>query len=73
MNNISLEYKEEIYLLSDLEEILTEKSFNKIKQIGYLEECGFDGHDAYIKLKNLFTLEDIKNKMRELEKEKNNG
>ena len=60
------EINDEIEIYGDINKIITKKEFNYLSENYKVIESGFTGTTSYIKLQRLFTLKDIKKKIKEI-------
>ena len=69
IRNIYPEIEDNITITGDLTKLFDKKQFNILFHKGIIREYGSDGYVSYIKMENLFTLDDVKNKIEEILKD----
>jgi len=69
IRNIYPEIEDNITITGVLTNIFDEKQFKILFHKGIIREYGNDGYVSYIRMENLFTLDDVKNKIEEILKE----
>lgn len=64
---------EDIEITGNISSIMSKEEWIHLRNTTYIAECGYYDGVPYVRLHNLFTIEDVKNKIKELcEKENNN-
>ena len=63
IRNVFPDVSDEVTIIGNIPDIMSELQFNYLRDHNMVGEFGYDGQTSYIKLSNLFTLEDIKNKI----------
>lgn len=69
IRNISPEIIDDIQIIGNPIGIINEEQFDYLRRKSKIAEVGYEGQVSYIRLQNLFTMEDIKNKIEEICKE----
>lgn len=66
IRNVFPDVNDEIEIIGDITDVMNELQFKYLIEHNIVNKIGYDGQTSYIKLSNLFTLEDIKNKIEEI-------
>lgn len=66
IRNVWPDIIDEITIIGDMKQIFSKKHFNYLSKNGKIAEYGYDGEVQFIKLQNLFTIDDIKKKIEEI-------
>jgi len=64
--NIFPEIIDEIQIIGNISQILNQKQFEYLKKNYRIKELGYDGETTYITFQDLFTIQDIKDKINEI-------
>lgn len=66
IRNVFPDVNDEIEIIGNITDVMNELQFKYLRDHNIVNEFGYDGQTSYIKLSNLFTLEDVKNKIEEM-------
>ena len=66
IRNTIPEIKSDVEISGNISEIMSKEEWIYLRNTNYIAECGYYEGIKYIRLHNLFTVEDIKNKIEEI-------
>lgn len=70
IRNVFPEIIDDIRIVGDISKIMSEEQFNCLMKNSNIAEYGYDGEVQHLRLRYLFTIDDIQNKIEEICKEK---
>ena len=70
MRHVFPEIIDDIRIVGDISKIMNEEQFNYLMKNSNITEYGYDGEVQCLRLRYLFTIDDIQNKIEEICKEK---